>query len=148
LKNRYDFFKYFSISAIIAKRRDKYYKAIKDVEDYDNDVTYFLLYSSDVVSKSIDEITDKIIKKYQTNIISKKLDDKGMYLNKRQRKIIKFAIEDNLRTVTTRRYQKIFKVSYGTARSDLNEIVEHGLFKKRKVGKGFVYQAGIKDFLR
>lgn len=147
LKNRYDFFRYFSISAIIAKRREKYYKAIKDVEDYDNDVTYFLLYSSDIVLKSIDEITDKIVKKFQSDIISKRIDKKGIYLNKRQRKVIKYAIEDDLKAITTRKYQKIFKVSYGTARSDLNELVEYGLFKKSKVGKGFVYQGKIKEFL-
>jgi Fic family protein len=147
LKNRYEFFKYFSISAIIAKIREKYYKAIKDVEDNDNDVTYFLLYSTDIVLKSIDEITDKILKKYQSGIISKRIDEKGLYLNKRQRRVIKRGIENDLKTITTRRYQKMFKVSYGTARSDLNELAEYGLFKKRKLGKGFVYQAEIKEFL-
>ena len=86
LKNRYEFFKYFSISALIAKQREKYYKAIKDVEDYDNDLTYFLIYSTDVVLKTIDEILEKILKKYQSDVLSKNLDLRGIYLNKRQKK--------------------------------------------------------------
>ncbi|MFA5183868.1 MAG: Fic family protein, partial [Syntrophales bacterium] len=139
LKNQYAFFKYFSISALIAKQREKYYKAIKDVEDYDNDLTYFLLYFADVVTKSINEILDRIVRKYQSDIIAKNLDIKGIYLNKRQKKLVKLLIDHDHKNITTRRYEKVFKVSYGTARSDLNEMAENGLLQKRKIGKGFVY---------
>ncbi|MDD2903347.1 MAG: Fic family protein [Syntrophales bacterium] len=147
LKERYDFFKYFSISALIAKQKEKYYKAIKEVEDYDNDLTYFLLYSADIVMKSIDEILDKIIKKYMSDRISKSLDLRGVYLNKRQYKLIKILIDQDHKSITTRRYQKIFKVSYGTARSDLNELSEKGLLQKRKLGKGFLYYTNFDSYL-
>jgi len=147
LKNQYEFFKYFSISALIAKQREKYYKAIKDVEDYDNDLTYFLIYFADVVSKSIDEIINRIVRKYQSDIISKNLDAKGIYLNKRQKKMIKVLIDQDHKNITTRRYEKIFKVSYGTARSDLNEMAENGLLQKRKIGKGFVYSTNFEAYL-
>jgi len=147
LINQYEFFKYFSISALIAKQREKYYKAIKDVEDYDNDLTYFLLYFADVVSKSIDEIINRIVRKYQSDIISKKLDVKGIYLNKRQKKLVKLLIDHDHKNITTRRYEKIFKVSYGTARSDLNEMAENGLLHKRKIGKGFVYSTNFEAYL-
>jgi len=147
LKNRYDFFKYFSISALIAKQKEKYYKAIKEVEDYDDDLTYFLLYSADVVMKSIDEILDKIAKKYTSDRISKSLDIKGVYLNKRQKKLIKILIDQDHKNITTRRYQKIFKVSYGTARSDLNELSDKGLLQKKKLGKGFLYYASFDSYL-
>jgi Fic family protein len=147
LKNRYDFFKYFSISALIAKQKEKYYKAIKEVEDYDDDLTYFLLYSADVVMKSIDEILDKIAKKYTSDRISKSLDIKGVYLNKRQNKLIKILIDQDHKNITTRRYQKIFKVSYGTARSDLNELSDKGLLQKKKLGKGFLYYTSFDSYL-
>ena len=147
LKNRYDFFKYFSISALIAKQKEKYYKAIKEVEDYDDDLTYFLLYSADVVMKSIDEILDKIAKKYTSDRISKTLDLKGVYLNKRQKKLIKILIDQDHKNITTRRYQKIFKVSYGTARSDLNELSDKGLLQKKKLGKGFLYYTSFDSYL-
>lgn len=147
LKNRYDFFKYFSISALIAKQKEKYYKAIKEVEDYDNDLTYFLIYSADVVMKSIDEILDKIAKKYTSDRISKSLDLRGVYINKRQKKLIKILIDLDHKSITTRRYQKIFKVSYGTARSDLNELSEKGLLQKMKLGKGFLYYTNFDSYL-
>ncbi|MEJ2672956.1 MAG: Fic family protein [Deltaproteobacteria bacterium] len=147
LKNHYGFFKYFSISALIAKQREKYYKAIKDVEDYDNDLTYFLLYFADVVSKSINEIINKILRKYQSDIISKNLDKKGVYLNKRQKKLIKLLIDHDHKNINTRRYEKIFKVSYGTARSDLNEMAENGLLQKKKIRKGFIYSTNWEAYL-
>lgn len=147
LKHQYDFFRYFSISALIAKQKDKYYKAIKEVEDYDDDLTYFLLYSADVVLKSIYEILDKIAKKYQSDIISKNLDIKGIYLNKRQKRLIKILVDQDHKSITTRRYEKIFKVSYGTARSDLNELSKNGLLQKRKLGKGFIYSTSFESFL-
>jgi Fic family protein len=147
LKNKYDFFKYFSISALIAKQREKYYKAIKDVEDHDNDLTYFLLYSADVASKSIGDILDKINRKYQSDILSKELNKKGIILNKRQNKLIKIVIDHDHKAINTRIYEKIFKVSYGTARSDLNELAECGLLKKNKIGKGFVYYTNLDSFL-
>jgi len=148
LKNRYDFFKYFSISALIAKQKEKYYKAIKDVEDYDNDLTYFSLYSADVVMKSIDEVLVKIAKKYTSDRISKSLDLRGAYLNKRQKKLIKILIDQDHKNITTRRYQKMFKVSYGTARSDLNELSENGLLQKTKLGKGFIYYTTFDSYLK
>jgi len=147
LKERYDFFKYFSISALIAKQKEKYYKSIKEVEDYDNDLTYFLLYSADIVMKSIDEILDKIIKKYTSDRISKSLNLRGVYLNKRQKKLIKILIDQDHKSITTRRYEKIFKVSYGTARSDLNELSEKGLLQKNKLGKGFLYYTSFDSYL-
>ena len=147
LKHKYDFFKYFSISALIAKQKEKYYKAIKEVEDYENDLTYFLLYSADVVLKSIDEILDKIAKKYQSDIISKNINLRGVHLNKRQKSLIKILIDQDQKTMTTRRYEKIFKVSYGTARSDLNELSENGLLQKRKLGKGFIYSTNFDSYL-
>lgn len=147
LKNQYEFFKYFSISALIAKQREKYYKAIKDVEDYGNDLTYFLLYFTDVVTKSINEILDRIVRKYQSDIISKNLDVRGIYLNKRQKKLVKLLIDHDHKNITTRRYEKIFKVSYGTARSDLNELEENGLLQKKKIGKGFVYSTNFEGYL-
>lgn len=147
LKHKYDFFKYFSISALIAKQKEKYYKAIKEVEDYENDLTYFLLYSTDVVLKSIDEILDKIAKKYQSDIISKNINLRGLHLNRRQKRLIKILIDQDQKTMTTRRYEKIFKVSYGTARSDLNELSEDGLLQKRKLGKGFLYSTNFDSYL-
>jgi len=147
LKNQYEFFKYFSISALIAKQREKYYKAIKDVEDYDNDLTYFLLYFADVVLKSIDEIINRIVGKYQSDIISKNFDARGIYINKRQKKLVKVLIAHGQKNITTRKYEKILKVSYGTARSDLNEMVKIGLLQKKKIGKGFIYSTNFEAYL-
>jgi Fic family protein len=148
LQHGYDFFKYFSISAIIANQREKYYKAIKEVEDHDNDLTYFLLYSTDTVMRSINEISSRITKKYMTDRIYKMTDFKGIILNKRQRKILKMIIERDIKVVTTRSYEKIMKVSYGTARSDLNDMAAKGLLQKQPHGKGFLYSAILEEFLR
>jgi len=60
---------------------------------------------------------------------------------------VKLSIDHDQKVITTKKYQRIFKVSYGTARSDLNELVEDGLFEKKKLGKGYVYSTNFKPFL-
>jgi len=53
LQAGYDFFRYFSISGVIAEERAKYYKAIKDVEDDDFDMTYFIDYYTGMLARAV-----------------------------------------------------------------------------------------------
>jgi Fic family protein len=53
LKKNYDFFKFFSISSVVNKKRNKYYKAIKDTEDYEGDLTYFISSYAEITEESL-----------------------------------------------------------------------------------------------
>ncbi len=62
LKNGYSYFKFFSISSVLKDKRSKYYKALKDVEEYDSDLTFFIIYMAEMIVTAID-ITWSLFKK-------------------------------------------------------------------------------------
>lgn len=139
LKNKYDFFKYFSISAIICQNRPSYYKAIKDVEDLDSDLTYFLLFMSETVLKAIQEIRTKIAEQYKKEYFLGKIKDKNIALNQRQAKFIKKFLLWNRKEISIDRYMELFGGVYQTARSDLLDLVSKRILKKSKSGSKFIF---------
>jgi Fic family protein len=149
LKHNYDFFKFFSISSVVNKKRKKYYKAIKDTEDYDSDLTYFISSYAEITEVSLHDVIDKLIKELSHEILLKSLVDDEILLNKRQKKYLNYMKkkENNLTTISE--YQKKMNVSYETARRDLSELMELGLFKKAKKGKKFIFKfLGVKGYIQ
>lgn len=71
VKEGYDIFNHFSISALIAQKKSRYYKCIKDVEDNELDMTYFIEFILEVMSDSIDAILDKYTRKHIENYTKK-----------------------------------------------------------------------------
>ncbi|MFH2034419.1 MAG: Fic family protein [Candidatus Margulisiibacteriota bacterium] len=139
LKKRYDFFKYFSISAIICKNRSSYYKAIKDVEDYGSDLTYFLLFMADTVLKAILEIRTKISEQYNREFFLDKIQALRIALNPRQDKFIKRFLLWSKKEVSIEKYEDLFKVVYQTARSDLLDLAKKHILRKTRSGKKFIF---------
>ncbi len=144
LKNGYNFFKFFSISSVVNSEKQKYYKALKDTEDYGADLTYFIDFYSRMILHSISRIEEKFEKEFHRQMIGVALDRQKNFLSKRQRKLIEFCIRANKHIISIEDYQKKFKVSYETSRSDLNQLAEYGLFKKSKQGKKHIYR--LADF--
>ncbi|MDD2585083.1 MAG: Fic family protein [Syntrophomonadaceae bacterium] len=140
LKNGYNFFKFFSISSVINSEKQKYYKALKDTEDYEADLTYFIDFYSRMILNSIARIEEKFAKEFHKKVIQVFLDRQNIALTKRQRKFIEFSIRSNKHIISIEEYQKKFKVSYETARTDLNHLTEYGLLKKSKQGKKYIYR--------
>ena len=61
LGTRDDFFRYFSISGVIAAERDRCYKAMLQVEVSGNDMTYFIDYYSAMLSQSVDRMNEHLL---------------------------------------------------------------------------------------
>lgn len=139
IKNQYDFFKYFSISAIVNKNRGKYYKAIKDVEDYDSDLTYFLVYMVEAILRAIAEVKSKIAEHYQRDFYLARIREEKVPLNSRQEKLMRKVFLWKEKEIEIKKYQEVFGVVYQTARADLLDLVEKNLLKKTKKGKKFVF---------
>ncbi|MFA6548333.1 MAG: Fic family protein, partial [Candidatus Margulisiibacteriota bacterium] len=139
LKNRYEFFKYFSISAIIRENRSAYYKAIKDVEDFGSDLTYFLLLMADCVSKAISEIRTKIAGHYQKEYYLNKIKERAIPLSRRQGKFLQKFLLWGIKEVSIDKYLKMFDVVYQTARTDLYDLGQKQILKKEKKGKKFIF---------
>ena len=140
IKNEYEFFKYFSISAVVEKSKGQYYKAIKNVEDYDADLTYFLLYMSDVVLESIVSVTKQIAKHYHKNFVFNKIEAEGISINARQKKFLNSFLVKSSTEMRIKDYQKINKVVYETARKDLEDLYKKEILLRVNQKNAFVYR--------
>ena len=56
LQAGYDFFRYFSISGIVAEERGKYYRSMRNVEDSDGDMTYFIDVYSGMLARTVEQM--------------------------------------------------------------------------------------------
>ncbi|MFA4889968.1 MAG: Fic family protein [Candidatus Omnitrophota bacterium] len=139
IKNGYEFFKYFSISVVVQKTKAQYYKAIKDVEDCNADLTYFLLYMATTILESIHLVTERIVQHYQSDFVFVRLKEKGLLLNQRQEKFLKRFFVNDKRAVTIKAYKDWFKVVYETARRDLEDLAVKGVLLKTKHRRQFIY---------
>lgn len=139
LQKGYDFFKFFSISSVIREQKTKYYKAIKETEDYESDLSYFVNFNVEMILDSILRIMEKFNQEYGYRLILVYLNQAGIILSPRQKKALSTFLKADKNYTTIDEYAKKLKVTYETARSDLNQLSELGLFKKTKIGKRFIY---------
>jgi len=139
IKNGYEFFKYFSISAVVQKTKIQYYKTIKDVEDCNADTTYFLVYMTKTILESINLVTKRIAQHYQRDFVFIKLEEKKIFINKRQEKFLKRFLIDDKRIITIKAYKDWYKVVYETARRDLEDLAAKGILLKSKYRRQFMY---------
>lgn len=139
LKNRYEFFRYFSISSIIKETRAQYYKVLKDMEDCHVDMTYVLLYMAGTVVQAIDVVLQRIMERYRRDLLLSKIQDREIPLNDRQRTFLKRLATTKDKRGTMAKYQKDFGVVYETARRDLRFLESNGILARKTEGKKFVY---------
>src|SRR3989338_7144077 len=139
LKHGYQFMQYFSVSKAIANNRNSYYQAILNVEKYGSDLTYFLLHSAQMILNAISIVEKE--RKIEDSFIDwiAQLNQKDIFLNKRQKKLFQQHFRSKLFPITIKKYKKMFKVVYETARSDLMLLVKKNLLKMTKEGKEFVF---------
>lgn len=139
LKHDYDFMKFFSISKAIAANRKSYYQAILNVEAYDSDLTYFLLYSVKMVLEAISVVASE--KRNEETLADwlDKIKSQNIILNPRQEKLFQLHFRNKLLPITIKKYLKIMKVVYETGRSDLTDLCDKGLLQMSKKGKEFVF---------
>ncbi|OIJ14267.1 hypothetical protein BKP37_08810 [Anaerobacillus alkalilacustris] len=147
LKKGYNFFRFFSISTVVNQKKGKYYKAIKDTEDYGSDLTYFIKAYSEMTLESIEDMITKLNKELEHDLLSLELEKDDIILSKRQKKFLTFIKGKESNITTIQEYLKKMKVSYETARTDLSELTELGIFKRDKKGKKYIYKyLGLKGY--
>lgn len=150
IKHGYDFFKFFSISSIIAKHRAKYYNSYLQSEETENgnDLTYFIVNQGEMIAESIQEVIDRLSCKYNQDLLKQKLQQDQIILSKRQEKFLSYMEKKKSNMITIADYQKVFKVAYETARADLSELESLGILNKLKKGKKFIFTyQGVKGYL-
>lgn len=139
----YELIEYISISQIIKKNPNQYALAYLHTETDSNDTTYFVIQQMDIILKAIDALYEFITEKNQKTreiealvYTNETLRNK---LNPRQIGLIMHALEHPKTQYLIESHRKSHNITYQTARTDLLELTELGIFIKEKIGKAFVF---------
>ena len=134
---------YISISQILLKAPSQYGLSFLHTETDDNDLTYFLIYHLKVISRSIDELHEFIRRRTrQLKAFEAQVKNLNAY-NHRQREILSHAVRHPGHQYTIDAHKAYHGVVYQTARTDLLELQEQGLFNKQKIGRKWVFDAPV-----
>lgn len=139
LQSGYDFFRYFSISSVIAEERGKYYHAIKSVEDDDNDMTYFINYYTAMLARAIKAMDGRIIKKAT---IEQRLSQYADLLSTNDRLLpgVKWIMESNKAGVSVEEWRNKFGIVHETARQDLFKLERAEFVKRNTNRRKFIFE--------
>ncbi len=126
---------FISISEIIRKGPSKYGRAFLYTETDDNDLTYFILYHLNVIHQAVEELHSYVERKAkQLQAIERELRGSSV-LNHRQRALVGHALRHPHHRYTIESHRASHTVVYETARKDLMNLAERGLFNKAKIGR-------------
>jgi Fic family protein len=139
LRRGYWLFEFVSISEIIVKAPAKYALSFLHTETDENDVTYFVIYQSEVIRRAINSLHDYIAKKSKE---LRALEDTLRHapdFNHRQQALIGHALRHPGTRYTVAGHQRSHGIVYETARRDLLDLTKAGLLEMRKDGKAFLF---------
>ncbi|OGQ04776.1 MAG: hypothetical protein A2W61_04080 [Deltaproteobacteria bacterium RIFCSPLOWO2_01_44_7] len=140
LNKFYNAMPFLSISHVIGQKRKAYDQAILNVEETRTDLTFFIHYSCDITTEAIDNLRFAIQRYATASHLEDLVGKRSLELNKRQMSIIKYLLRPDISHVDVKKYQKLQKIVYETARTDLQELEKKGFLVSRKIGKKFIYQ--------
>lgn len=139
LQSGYEFFRYFSISSLVARERGRYYKSILNVEESEGDMTYFVDFYSDMLSRSVAEMQKHLTHHVLAGQRLKALEQDNV-LNARQMAGAKWLLEGDGTSVTVEVWRKKYKVTTETARRDLLLLSQQGILERYMEGRKAVFQ--------
>lgn len=134
LQAGYDVFRGFSLSNLIASERAKYYRAIRDVEESDGDMTYFVEYCTGVMARGVKKLGREVAAGRALEALRR------ANLPERAMKGAKWLLSGKSETITIGAWSKKYAVSFETARQDLFKLEELGILKRRIEGRRFVFE--------
>lgn len=138
LQAGYDFFRYFSISGVVAEERGKYYRSMRNVEDSDGDMTYFIDAYSGMLARTVEKMEHHLKYHVLARQKLKALEQNGT-LNERQLKGAKWLLEGSNSSVTVEAWRRKYKVVTETARRDLLALCDAGLLSRELDGRKAVF---------
>jgi len=142
LKQGYDFFEYISISKLLKESPKQYSLSYMYTEMDDNDITYFIDYQIDIITRAIDELLLYLKNKSEDyNEVTLLLESTslGKELNFVQKDIIKKSIQTPGRVFTALEVAVDYDISANTARKYLNNLIKYKILIGGKEGRVVTY---------
>lgn len=142
LRAGYWLMEYVSISRVIAQSKVAYGSAFLKTETDDLDLTYFLLHQAETIQAALEQLHAYAERRMrELGEFERRLNDQNREdgFNSRQSALLNDAARGRLQRVTIAEHQARYKVSYLTARADLEDLAERGLLRKRKQGRQSIY---------
>lgn len=141
LNHGYWLAQYLSVSSILRKAPTQYVKSYLLTETDENDVTYFVIYQLAVLERAIKSLQDYLARKVAETRDIEALLHGSSHLNHRQMLVIRDALRDPSEPFTINAQARRNRVAYQSARTDLLDLADKGLFTKTKSGKKYVFRA-------
>ncbi|HST31558.1 MAG TPA: Fic family protein [Chthoniobacterales bacterium] len=139
LRRGYWLFEFVSISEILVKAPAKYAVSFLHTETDQNDVTYFLIYQSEVIRRAITSLHDYIAAKSKELRALENTLRHAPDLNYRQQALIGHALRHPGTRYSVAGHQRSHGIVYETARRDLLDLTKARLLEMRKDGKAFLF---------
>ena len=141
LRSGYCIFEFISISTILRKAPVKYGRSFLYTETDDNDLTYFLVAQTEVISQAIGEL-HRYIERKAAQLRQAEQDIQALALfNHRQVALIRHALSNPGQRYTITSHQQSHAVVHQTARTDLLDLVERGVLEMVKKGRPMIFVA-------
>jgi len=141
LRSGYWLFEFVSISSILVKAPAKYARSFLYTETDENDLNYFIIHQTEIISRAIKELHAYIERK-RKQVLDVEAQLKYLRrLNHRQQALMIHALRHPFQEYKIASHQRSHGIAYGTARADLLELVELDLLEQGKRGKAMVFEA-------
>ena len=141
LRSGYWIFEFISISTILRKAPVQYGRSFLYTETDDNDLTYFLVAQTEVISQAISEL-HRYIERKAAQLRQAEQDIQALALfNHRQVALIRYALSNPGQRYTIASHQQSHAVVHQTARTDLLDLVERGVLEMVKKGRPMIFAA-------
>jgi Fic family protein len=138
---KYWLIEYLSISRVIRNAAAAYGEAFLLTETDRGDTTYFLLHQLGVIQRAVDELHVYLNRKVREVREIENLIKTSDGLNHRQLALLTNANHHPENVYTYQSHAASHRVTHETARTDLLQLQQRGLLKRRKAGRKHVYGA-------
>lgn len=132
LRKGYWLTEYLSISRVIKDSRTQYYRSFQQVEADENDLTYFILYQVQTLSRAYEELKKYIDRKNREKR-QRLFLQRNERLSPRQAQIVEWAQASPNDTLSVKEVETRLGVSNQTARNDIRELVKLGFLNELPV---------------
>jgi Fic family protein len=131
---------FISISRILKGAPARYARSFLCSEQDDGDLTYFIAYQMDVISRAIRDLHEYLKRKIgELKELQRSLATMPGDFNHRQLALIEHAIRNPNAQYSAFSHATSHDVARETARQDLIHLQERGLLIRRKMGKSFIW---------